>query len=243
MSASPNGAGVAAAPPTSPPAQHPRRRWGIRVAESLNGWYMVAALVILSLYVWFNGRLLHHMIGKDTVVEVVRVVDGDTFLGRTVPGGIASRFRLRSIDAPEKDQPYGPEATAALQELLIAPNREVNVFLWEQDPWGRYVVDVATRDSIYTKMTFVQHELVKLGFAWVFLAGDSPLRKEADSAKSKKVGLWKDDHPLEPWKFRRIKSGKAPIVQQQDLPQRAQQQQRPTARPRDGRSRGGRPRG
>lgn len=57
--------------------------------------------------------------------EVVRVVDGDTVVVR-VAGGRTERVRLVGIDAPESvapDRPvecFGPEASAALAELLPA---------------------------------------------------------------------------------------------------------------------------
>lgn len=44
---------------------------------------------------------------------VTRVVDGDTIEG----GG--RNVRLQGIDAPETNQPYGNDATAALQGLIL----------------------------------------------------------------------------------------------------------------------------
>ena len=42
-------------------------------------------------------------------VKVDRVIDGDTIVLMN-----GSRVRLEGIDAPERDQPYGPTARAAL---------------------------------------------------------------------------------------------------------------------------------
>ena len=64
-------------------------------------------------------------------VKVDRVTDGDTIvlMDRT-------RVRLHGIDAPERDQPYGPIATAAL-EYMVA--RSVYLVEVDEDRYGRLV--------------------------------------------------------------------------------------------------------
>ena len=48
--------------------------------------------------------------------KVDRVYDGDTLV---LMGGSRARIiRLDGIDAPERDQPYGPVATAALEYMV-----------------------------------------------------------------------------------------------------------------------------
>lgn len=54
-----------------------------------------------------------------------RVVDGDTFVGQIDLGFgafIEIKVRLHGVNAPEHNQPGGPEATAFLQSL-IGPSR------------------------------------------------------------------------------------------------------------------------
>lgn len=61
----------------------------------------------------------------------VRIVDGDTFETKT------ERVRLFGIDAPERNQPGGPQATEALRRLIgkAAPScTEV-----DEDRYGRMV--------------------------------------------------------------------------------------------------------
>ena len=64
-------------------------------------------------------------------VKVDRVVDGDTIVLMD-----KTRVRLHGIDTPERDQPYGEQATGALDALI-----ETKVFVEEKDTdrYGRLV--------------------------------------------------------------------------------------------------------
>ena len=64
-------------------------------------------------------------------VKVDRITDGDTIvlMDRT-------RVRLHGIDAPERDQPYGPMATAALEYMV---EKSVYVVEVDTDRYGRMV--------------------------------------------------------------------------------------------------------
>jgi len=86
-------------------------------------------------------------------VEVVRVIDGDTFEARVHlwPGlEMTTRVRLRGIDAPEMKSGCAEEfrmaeaATEALRALLA--NGEVTIFNIGPDKYnGRVVADASTR--------------------------------------------------------------------------------------------------
>ena len=73
-------------------------------------------------------------------VKVDRVVDGDTIvlIDKT-------RVRLHGIDTPERDQPYGKQATSALDALI-----ETKVFVEEKDTdrYGRLVGVLYTADGL-----------------------------------------------------------------------------------------------
>src|SRR5437016_2377084 len=56
---------------------------------------------------------------------VVRVVDGDTVVV-VDQSSATSRIRLKSIDAPESSQAFGPEAKANLTELSL--NKDVQIY-------------------------------------------------------------------------------------------------------------------
>lgn len=85
-------------------------------------------------------------------VEVVRTIDGDTFLARVHQRDgrdLVARVRLRGIDAPEmkascRDELDKAEAASdALRNLLGQGG--VMVYNLGQDKYGRLLADVATR--------------------------------------------------------------------------------------------------
>jgi endonuclease YncB( thermonuclease family) len=127
---------------------------------------------------------------------VVKVIDGDTFDMKF--GSEKIRVRLFGIDAPERGQAFNVKAREFTASLIAG--KEVTVIVHDKDRYGRSVADVYGIDGQY-----VNAEIVKAGFAWHFtrysndpmLAG---LQREAQQASR---GLWKDEHPIPPWEFRR----------------------------------------
>ena len=70
------------------------------------------------------------------------MTDGDTIvlMDRT-------RVRLHGIDAPERDQPYGPIATAAL-EYMVA--RSIYLVEVDEDRYGRLVGQLYPQKMVMT---------------------------------------------------------------------------------------------
>lgn len=66
---------------------------------------------------------------------VAKIVDGDTIDVKLSSGPI--RVRLTSIDTPEKGQPWGKEAAAALSRLVL--NRPVEIEPFGQDRYDRMI--------------------------------------------------------------------------------------------------------
>ncbi len=92
--------------------------------------------------------------------RVLRVVDGDTF--KIEYDGIETSVRLALVDAPERDEPGGPEATAALRQLI--DGRTVIIAFTDpdgrkRDNWGRLLC------SVKVAGVDVETELVRLGLA------------------------------------------------------------------------------
>ena len=77
------------------------------------------------------------------VGSVIKVTDGDTITVQLSSGPVSVRFH--SIDAPEKDQPWGQEARAALAGRL--DGQQVALEVESQDRYERLVADVYLGDE------------------------------------------------------------------------------------------------
>ena len=125
--------------------------------------------------------------------RVKRIVDGDTVHMRD-----GTKVRLHGIDTPERDQPYGKQATRNLDKLI---GRTVFVVERDTDRYGRLVGVIYTPEGVN-----VNEAMVCNGSAWWYsryAKFDSGLRKCQAKAKEEGLGLWADDDPMPPWDWRR----------------------------------------
>lgn len=111
--------------------------------------------------------------GARQPVEVIRTVDGDTFLARVHQangGDLVARVRLRGIDAPElkascqEELDKAEAAARALRDLLSQGG--VTITNLGSDKYGRVLADVATR-----KTASVAAALVAGGFVRSYNGG------------------------------------------------------------------------
>ncbi len=131
-------------------------------------------------------------------MAVVAVPDGDTVV--VVADGIALRVRLHGIDAPELDQPWGPESRDALAALVLG--RRLILDVLDLDRYGRTVGILHGGDPRRS----VNKEMVERGMAYnwprygMLYGGNNAQRR----ARSKRVGLWErfGGH-VRPWSHRR----------------------------------------
>ncbi|MDD2475318.1 MAG: thermonuclease family protein [Dysgonamonadaceae bacterium] len=138
-----------------------------------------------------NNDLYHYF------VKVVSISDGDTFKGLTEDKKVI-KFRIYGIDAPEKHQAFGNKATKYFSDLIFG--KIVGIKVQSTDYFGREVVWVYTHDG-----KDVSAEMLKAGMAWHFKKYDKSEEYALleNSARLKRVGLWRDKEPIAPWKFRR----------------------------------------
>ena len=127
------------------------------------------------------------------------VVDGDT-LTVTLEGD-EIRVRLWGIDAPEKTQAGGERATQALKRLA-PPGTRTTVHPVETDRYGRMVAVIGPTGRWSTNVLMTAG-----GNAFHVDAYGSKnnrcLREAERTARTHRMGVWKDEDPTRPWEFRR----------------------------------------
>ena len=122
------------------------------------------------------------------------ITDGDTIvlMDRT-------RIRLHGIDAPERDQPYGDIATAALKYMV---GRSVYYVETDTDRYGRMVATLYHSKDGYD----INASMVCAGYAWWYeryAPADKLLEGCQEEAREMPKGLWEDENPIPPWEWRR----------------------------------------
>lgn len=142
---------------------------------------------------------------RDFSGTVGRIFDGDSFLVRPSKGRDID-VRLQDIDAPEKTQPYGNTARAALVKLI--GDRNVFVDVIETDHYGRKVVRVYREPDRLD----VAKALVRDGHVWVYRKAihDRSFIELEDAARAGHRGLWAlpESDRLPPWQYRYIQRQK-----------------------------------
>ena len=130
----------------------------------------------------------------------IRTIDGDTIVVLNLETKQEQKIRFYGVDTPERDQPFGSEATRFVQDILKQPGLKLQIDRKGQS-YDR-VVGIIHIDG-YT----LNGALVKAGLAWVsdkYCHDDvcSEWREFEREAREDKIGLWVDDHPVEPWVWR-----------------------------------------
>ena len=133
--------------------------------------------------------------------KVAGTIDGDS-LKIVRPGQDEVETRLYGIDAPEFNQAFGRAAKKYLAALLLGQQVEVKTL--GQDRYGRPVV------IIFKNGLNANEKIVRDGYAWVYRQYcNEPFCNDwlmlESNAREKELGLWQQEQPVEPWKFRHKK--------------------------------------
>jgi endonuclease YncB( thermonuclease family) len=135
---------------------------------------------------------------------VVGVSDGDT-ITLLDSNKTEHKIRLTGIDAPEKAQPFGQASKKSLSDLIF--HMQVNVYWDKKDRYQRVLGKVTLEEQD------ICLEQVKRGMAWHYKQYQRDQTQEdrmkydiaEKEARANKLGLWADDSPVEPSKFRHNK--------------------------------------
>ena len=132
--------------------------------------------------------------------QVQRIIDGDTILAHTSEQP-DQRLRLWGIDAPESDQPHGPEATARLQ-ALVPTGKMVKARNMGTDKYDRTLVVIGEDNELPVNWT-----MVFTGNAHHYDFGESEadpcLTQAQKTAQASYMGLWLDQNPIPPHEWRK----------------------------------------
>ena len=140
--------------------------------------------------------LSSYLFSLELIGKVVKVSDGDTVTILT-SDKTQHKIRLNDIDAPEKKQAFGNKSKDNLAKYIAG--KTVTVEYQKKDKYKRVL------GTIYYNNTDINLQQVKDGYAWVYkkYSNNQTYYKAEKVARDKRVGLWIDKNPLEPWEFRK----------------------------------------
>lgn len=132
--------------------------------------------------------------------KVVRVIDGDTIVILTESNREIT-IRLKSIDCPERNQPFGKKAKDFVLDQVAG--KEVTIINTSLDRYRRTIGFVLYESKNLSK------ELLKQGLAWHYTkySSDQELQQLEDRARLNNLGLWSNKASIAPWEFRKLKRG------------------------------------
>ena len=153
--------------------------------------FIMMSLALISVFV---AHAENELEGK-----VVSVLDGNT-IEVADKDQQRYKFMLVGIDCPELGQPYGEQAKAFMEKLVL--NKIVTISLAGKDRMGNSLAVVKVKGTKDLRI-----ELLKEGLAWTAERNPDPeLDGYKSKAQEKGIGLWQSENPTPPWTFRREQS-------------------------------------
>ena len=136
---------------------------------------------------------------EEFVGVVTKVIDGDSVVIRH--GNIFKKIRLSYIDAPEVSQDHGEDSKLFLKNIVL--DKTVLVDTKRKDKYGRHLSDLYIHSNI--ESIYVNAKMIKSGNAWVYkrYRSNTYLINLENHARSNKIGIWKNDNPMEPWVYKK----------------------------------------
>jgi micrococcal nuclease len=128
--------------------------------------------------------------------KVIKIVDGDTFDVITKEKNTL-RIRMNGIDCPERKQDFYQSAKNALAGYIF--NKEVKLSITGSDRNKRMIA------TVYYNGENINLTMIQNGYAWHYkkYSTDTTYAKAEQQARLARKGLWRMDHPVAPWDFRK----------------------------------------
>jgi endonuclease YncB( thermonuclease family) len=126
--------------------------------------------------------------------KVISVTDGDTFKVKFGDGSV-DKVRLLLIDTPETKrantpvQPFGPEASDYLTELLTGQKVKLETDVSERDQYGRILAYVYLGEEMVNEM-LIAEGLARVAVYLPDVKYVDQFRVIETKAKSAKLGIW-----------------------------------------------------
>ena len=152
-------------------------------------------LFVLLLFIVF-AIFLNSFSNEEAInARVVKVIDGDTIEVLDDKNKL-HRVRLFGIDAPESKQAYGQKSRNFLASMIASKN--IKLIQKDKDKYSRIVaiIKLGTED--------INKKMVQNGFAWAYTYYSDIYATDMKEARKKKLGLWADKNPIEPFKWRQM---------------------------------------
>lgn len=130
--------------------------------------------------------------------KVIKVKDGDTIVILDSIN-VQHTIRVADIDCPERGQPFSKKARTFVSDELFG--KEVVVEKKSTDRYDR------TIGFVHYEGKNLSLELLKSGFAWhySYYSDNKEMAELELEARKEKVGLWIDEHPINPYDWRKGK--------------------------------------
>ncbi|MEP7374459.1 MAG: thermonuclease family protein [Chitinophagaceae bacterium] len=156
-------------------------------------------LILFICLLLINSRQASRQSALNTVEQtskVIKIVDGDTFDVLTKEK-TTLRIRMNGIDCPERKQDFYQSAKNALAGYIF--NKEVTLFITGRDRNKRTIA------TVYCNGENINLSMIKNGYAWHYkkYSSDTIYAKAEKVARLARKGLWRMDHPVAPWDFRK----------------------------------------
>lgn len=165
------------------------------------------AIAILGFLAWQKSQVSSpegRILASTTHHQVKRVIDGDTIV---LENGESVRFC--GVDAPEKSQQFGAEATENLKRLVNAADRKVIIADHGRDRYQRIIGEVFAPVPNSEEEKLLDYEQVRAGLAYEYkqysgkCMNGSFLGDAEKLARLERKGVWKDESAQRPWDYRK----------------------------------------